>query len=211
MRKYSFLDNTLINLNDALQNMFVTPVANRDNPADNIAETDLTETQRKHIIGLMRINHAGEIAAQGLYHGQAMTAQLHEVRDKMQYAAQEEKDHLAWCYDRLQELDGQPSLLNPFWYLGSVSLGAIAGLVGDQWSLGFIAETEKQVVAHLQEHLDNIPEHDQKTKAILEQMQIDELHHREDALHAGGVSLPEPIQQGMQTVSKVMTSIAYHV
>ncbi len=164
-----------------------------------------------HVSGLMRINHTGEVCAQALYQGQAMTARLTHVRENMERAALEENDHLDWCNNRLQELGGHTSYLNPLWYLGSFTLGATAGLVGDKWSLGFVAETEKQVVKHLENHLQKIPENDQRSRAILEQMKIDEERHGTMALNAGGMELPEPVKKLMGLTSKVMTTLAYKI
>ncbi len=159
----------------------------------------------------MRINHSGEVAAQGLYQGQALTARLPQVRDKMQRAAQEENDHLAWCEHRLKQMGTHTSYLNPLWYLGSVAIGAAAGIAGDKWSLGFVAETEHQVVRHLDEHLSRLPSQDGKSRAILEQMRVDEGQHATHALDGGGVPLPEPIRKVMSLTSKVMTRTAYWI
>ena len=159
----------------------------------------------------MRINHAGEVAAQGLYEGQSLTARLPEVREKMERAAMEENDHLAWCESRINELGSHKSLLNPLWYGGSLAIGAIAGLAGDKWSLGFVTETERQVVHHLDSHLAQLNENDQKSRAILEQMKEDEGQHATTALHAGGAELPQPIKKLMSLTSKVMTKAAYRI
>jgi len=157
----------------------------------------------------MRINHAGEVAAQGLYQGQALTAKLDNVRQQMQLAAQEEVDHLAWCKSRINELGTHTSYLDPVWYLGSVAIGAAAGIAGDKWSLGFVNETEKQVVQHLEGHIKQIPEHDTKSHAILEKMKTDEQHHATTALRAGATELPGPIKMVMKLVSKIMTKSSY--
>jgi ubiquinone biosynthesis monooxygenase Coq7 len=159
----------------------------------------------------MRVNHAGEVAAQGLYQGQAATAELAEVRAAMEQAADEENDHLAWCEERLTELGSRPSLLGPLWYAGAFAIGAGAGLVGDRWSLGFVAETERQVVRHIEEHLGMLPADDERSRAILEQMKADELAHGSAALAAGGVELPAPVRGVMGAVSKFMTRGAYWV
>jgi ubiquinone biosynthesis monooxygenase Coq7 len=159
----------------------------------------------------MRVNHAGEIAAQGLYQGQAATAELPEVRAAMEQAAEEENDHLAWCEARLAELGSRPSVLGPLWYAGAFAIGAGAGLVGDRWSLGFVAETERQVVRHLEEHLGMLPADDARSRAILEQMKEDELAHGSAALEAGGAELPRPVKALMGLVSKLMTRGAYWV
>jgi ubiquinone biosynthesis monooxygenase Coq7 len=185
--------------------------AQRDNPALHVAETELSENDIQTAGRLMRVNHAGEIAAQGLYHGQALTAQKQETLDRMQISAAEEEDHLAWCEQRLHELNTSRSLISPFWYWGSYAMGATAGVFGDKWSLGFVAETEKQVEQHLENHLNRLPENDIKSRAIIEVMKDDERHHGEEAKKLGGVDLPTPIQQGMKLVSKVMTVGAYWV
>ena len=183
----------------------------REYPAKSIKEDNLTEIERNISASLMRINHAGEVSAQGLYRGQALTARLEGTRDKMDEAAQEELDHLAWCNKRLEELNEKPSIFNPVWYGLSFTMGAIAGLAGDKWSLGFVHETEEQVVRHLETHLDKIPESDKKTAAILEQMAIDEAHHSEEALESGAAELPENIKKLMGGIAKVMTKSSYYV
>jgi len=209
-RTYSPLDRILIGLDQVLKGTGKTKaVAGRDNPAGDIAETDLDETQRLHVAGLMRINHAGEVCAQALYAGQAAGARTVEVRDKMQQAADEEQDHLAWCAERLDELDSHPSRLDWLWYSGSYALGLAAGLAGDKWSLGFLKETENQVEAHLQEHISRLPESDQRSQAILEQMKIDEAAHAAMAEAAGANPLPEPIRKLMKLTADTMKAIAY--
>ena len=165
----------------------------------------------QHVAGLMRVNHSGEVCAQALYHGQALTAKLPHVRQEMQQAAIEEQDHLAWCEDRLKELDSHTSVLNPIWYGLSYGMGAIAGIAGDKYSLGFVAETERQVSQHLQQHLQQLPEHDERSRKILEQMNEDELHHRDTALQAGGVDLPVPVKITMTAISKLMTKTSYYL
>jgi ubiquinone biosynthesis monooxygenase Coq7 len=185
--------------------------SDRTNPAAAIPEAELSEEERDLSGRLMRINHAGEVAAQGLYQGQALTARLEEVRDKMEQAAEEENDHLAWCQQRIQELGSHSSYLDPLWFAGSVAIGAAAGLAGDKWSLGFVAETEHQVVHHLEGHLARLPENDHKSRAILAQMVVDEEQHATTALRAGGTALPTPIQRLMRLTSKVMTGLAYRL
>lgn len=167
--------------------------------------------QARHIAGLMRINHTGEVCAQALYQGQATTARLPRVRMAMEQAAREEEDHLAWCEDRLKELDSAPSKLNPLFYAMSFSLGAVAGLVGDKWSLGFVSETERQVVRHLEDHLSQLPADDQRSQAILKQMRDDELQHAVNAEQSGAANLPLPIRRAMTLMSKVMTWSTYRV
>ena len=171
----------------------------------------LSGNQTKHIAGLMRINHTGEVCAQALYQGQATTAKLPRVRLAMEQAAREEEDHLAWCEDRLHELHSAPSKLNPVFYAMSFSLGAVAGLAGDRWSLGFVSETERQVVRHLEEHLSQLPASDQRSQAILKQMRDDELKHAVSAEQSGGAPLPTPIRHVMALMSKVMTWTTYRV
>ncbi|OOZ39148.1 demethoxyubiquinone hydroxylase family protein [Solemya pervernicosa gill symbiont] len=211
-RDYPPLDQLVMNLDMALQTVFGQPkITERPNPADDLDDTELSEAEQRHVAGLMRINHAGEVCAQALYQGQALTAKLPEVRDSMARAAQEENDHLDWCEGRVKDMGSRKSLLNPLWYAGSFAIGATAGLAGDKWSLGFVAETEKQVVKHLDEHLESIPEHDEKSRAILEQMKVDEQHHATLALQAGGADLPWPIKKLMGLTSKLMTKSVYHI
>ncbi len=208
MRQPQVFDPFLQVLDQALQVLLAPSVAERPNPAAELPEAELSAQEKQQVAALMRINHAGEIAAQGLYHGQALTAKLAQVREKMQQASREENDHLAWCAERLAEVNSQPSLLQPLWYWGAFVMGASAGAAGDRWSLGFVAETERQVVAHLQGHLERLPAQDAKSRAILATMQDDEARHRDDARTAGGEALPLPIQAAMRGVSKIMTSVA---
>ena len=211
-RNYSPLDHLLINLDSAIHTVFGLPATTgRPNPAADCPESTLTEQEQRISAGLMRVNHAGEVAAQALYQGQALSARLPEVRDNMERAALEENDHLAWCEQRLQELDSHTSVLNPCWYIGSFAIGSLAGLAGDKWSLGFVLETERQVIKHLEEHLVNMPKADNKSRAILEQMKTDELHHATIALKSGAAELPEPIKQIMSITSKLMTKTAYYL
>lgn len=210
-RSYSPLDQVLGLIDSGLRTVFVIPETSRPNPAQDIQETELSDKERDLAGRLMRINHAGEIAAQGLYQGQALTAKLPEVRDKMEQAAVEENDHLNWCANRVTELGTHTSLLAPFWYLGSMTIGALAGAAGDKWSLGFVAETEKQVVKHLDNHFSRLSEKDQKTRAIIEQMKVDEGKHATVALQAGGATLPPPVRLLMQLTSKLMTKTAYWI
>ena len=185
--------------------------AARHSPAVGVAENELSESDRRHAAGLMRINHTGEVCAQALYAGQAATAKLPQVRESMEHAAAEEIDHLAWCDQRLSELDSQPSLLNPLWYGLSFGLGAVAGLAGDRWSLGFVAETENQVCEHLEEHQQKLPAQDEKSKAILGQMIEDERQHGESAKAAGGAELPAPVRQAMTFMSQIMKASTYRI
>ncbi len=183
----------------------------RPYPADKIEQDSLNEFEKNHSAGLMRVNHSGEVCAQALYRGQALTTKLGDTRTKMEQAASEELDHLSWCNKRLEELNNKPSLLNPIWYGMSFSIGALAGLIGDNWSLGFVHETEEQVVKHLDGHLDKLSKKDLKTKAVIEQMRIDEEQHSHDALEAGAEILPDEIKNLMSKVAKVMTSSSYHI
>jgi len=209
-RDYQPLDRMLIGLDQALRTLFGPPqVTERPDPASRLAEAELDERQRRHLARLMRINHTGEVCAQGLYQGQALTARLGETRQRLARSAQEENDHLAWCERRIRELGDRGSLLNPLWYAGSFAIGAAAGLAGDKWSLGFVVETERQVEDHLAEHLAEVPPQDLKTRAILEQMKADEIHHADLALAAGGVELPGPVRFAMKLASKVMTRTVY--
>jgi ubiquinone biosynthesis monooxygenase Coq7 len=213
MSELSVLDKLLCGIDTALRTLIVPDCrqSNRASPAIELKEPPLTPTDKAHVAGLMRVNHAGEVCAQALYQGQALTAQLRTVREQMTQAAAEEVDHLAWCEQRLRELNSQPSLLNPLWYTGSFLIGALAGLAGDRWSLGFVAETERQVSNHLEKHLQHLPEQDHKSNAILKMMQTDEAHHAEVAIQAGAAELPPFIKQCMQTVSKIMTESSYHL
>lgn len=186
-------------------------VTERQNPAINIKDSKLTTQEEKHAAGLMRINHCGEVCAQALYQGQALTAKLPDVREKMEQAAAEENDHLQWCSDRLDQLDSHKSLFNPLWYASSFTIGAVAGILGDKWSLGFVAETEKQVVKHLESHLEELPENDLQSKCIIEQMRDDELHHATVAIEAGGADLPAPVKTLMNGMAKVMTKSVYWI
>lgn len=215
-RQYSPLDQLLMGVDVGLRTLFGQPkITERANPAHsappNENETELSDADRQLAGRLMRINHAGEVAAQGLYQGQALTARLPQVRQQMERAALEENDHLDWCENRAKQLDTHVSVLNPIWYAGSGTIGALAGLAGDKWSLGFVAETEKQVVKHLEEHLEQLPEHDAKSRAILEQMRQDESQHATVALEAGGTELPYPVKKLMTLTSKIMTRTAYWV
>ena len=211
-KNHSFLDHCLLQFDQALRTCVPgSSLATRPSPADPVAEEELSAAEKKHIIGLMRINHTGEVCAQALYAGQAASARLDEVKASMDHAAQEEADHLAWCDERLKELDSHPSLLNPFWYGLSFGMGAIAGLAGDKWSLGFVAETEDQVCKHLEDHLTKLPEQDGKSKAILEQMIKDERQHGETAKEAGGADLPLPVKQAMASMAQVMKKTTYHI
>ena len=208
----STIDQLLIQFDLALRTCVPgTTEANRESPAANADEIELSNLEKQHAAGLMRINHTGEVCAQALYQGQATTALLGEVRKSMEQAAEEEVDHLAWCEQRLTELDSRPSVLNFLWYTLSFGLGAAAGLAGDRWSLGFVAETEHQVCEHLEDHLSKLPKQDNKSRAILEQMIADEKHHEETARQAGGLEPPLAIRQAMNAMSQLMKKTTYHI
>jgi ubiquinone biosynthesis monooxygenase Coq7 len=208
----NLIDTLIMQADQALRTLVPGSVsAARANPAKATPAAELDAAARSHAAGLMRINHTGEVCAQALYQGQALTAKLPQVRASMEHAAAEEVDHLGWCEDRLRELDSRPSLLNPLWYGMSFGLGALAGLAGDKWSLGFVAETEQQVCEHLKEHLNALPEQDQKSKRILEQMLVDEGRHADTALEAGAAELPAPVKQAMAVMAKVMKTAVYRV
>lgn len=212
MRDYTPIDRLLMNVDTALRTVAGKPlVTQRANPAEAMEECDLQDQERKHVAGLMRVNHAGEVSAQALYQGQALTARNNEVREKLEQAALEENDHLAWTESRLHELGDRTSYLNPIWYTGSLAIGAFAGALGDKWNLGFLAETEHQVVHHLDSHLKELPRQDQRSRAILEQMRIDEARHATTALNHGGAELPTPVKGLMSLMSKVMTKTTYRI
>lgn len=211
-RHYSLFDKIIIESDKVLRTLSKSAsTANQVSPAQDIAEPTLDETEAKHAAGLMRINHTGEVCAQALYQGQALTAKLPDVREEMEQAAQEEIDHLSWCDERLQQLNSQPSLLNPAFYGLSLGIGATAGLISDKVSLGFVAATEELVCGHLEKHLEELPEGDTKSRAIVEQMLEDEARHQQTALDAGGSQFPAPIKMGMKLMSKVMTKTTYRI
>jgi len=187
-------------------------VPSRPSPANEaLHDAPMSEEERQHAAGLMRINHTGEVCAQALYQGQALTAKLPDVRERMMQAAEEEVDHLAWCDMRLVELEARPSRLNPLFYAASFGLGATAGAVGDRVSLGFVAATEEQVGHHLEEHLVQLPASDQRSRAVLRQMAVEEAQHAQLALEAGGTRFPAPLKLGMKLMSKVMTKSVYRL
>ena len=183
----------------------------RKSPAAAVAEASLEDAPKAHAAALMRVNHVGEICAQALYQGQALSARRPESRQALEQAAREEEDHLAWSAERIRELGGRPSLLNPLWYAGSFAIGAAAGLLGDRWNFAFLAETERQVEEHLTGHLEALPPEDQRTRAVVEAMRADEARHRASALELGAAELPEPVRLAMRLASRVMTAVAYRV
>jgi ubiquinone biosynthesis monooxygenase Coq7 len=211
-RSYTAIDRFIIGIDNALRMATGQAAgATRDNPAGSIPEFVMEEDQRRHAAGLMRINHAGEICAQALYAGQAVTARSPDVQADMQQAANEEIDHLSWCKERLDELDSKPSLLDPLWYAGSFTIGAAVGLAGDGWSLGFLKETENQVEAHLEGHIEKLPPEDARSRAILDQMKIDEARHAKMAEDSGAIDLPQPIRSLMKLTAQVMKTVAYRL
>ena len=205
------IDRLLGDAQRALETVLGAPPAQRANPSASEAEIVLEEDERRHAAGLMRINHVGEVCAQALYCGQAAVARDETTRAHLLEAAQEETDHLAWCNQRLQELDSRPSLLNPLWYAGSYAIGALAGLRGDGWNLGFVVETERQVEAHIDEHLQSLPPADGRSRAILQVMKADEARHAANAENAGARILPQPVPLLMATASKLMKTVAYRL
>lgn len=209
-----WVDKLLSNFDAALRTLLPPQKrhAERPMPGAQVENSQpLTAAEQRHIAGLMRVNHAGEVCAQALYQGQALSAKLGPIKAQMQRAAQEEIEHLAWCEQRLRELNSQPSLLNPLWYAGSLLMGLCAGLAGEGVSLGFVVETEKQVSNHLQSHLQQLPQQDQKTKLLLEAMQEDEMQHANEAMAAGAITLPLPVQMAMHYVAKIMTKTSYYL
>ncbi len=211
-RNLTPIDRFLAGANNALRTI-AGPAGRpaRESPATDVEETNLSKSQKAHSAGLMRVNHAGEVAAQALYQGHAMVARDPNIEEQMHRAAEEEFDHLAWCEQRLNELNEGPSILSPVWYAGAFAIGAASGVLGDKWSLGFIAETEKQVCAHLDSHLDNLPDDDARSRAIVKQMRDEEEEHGENAKDAGAAELPVPIRELMKLTAKVMTRTAYRV
>ena len=211
-RQYTAFDQLINGLDQALHTIFgPAPAPSRPNPAATLPEAEFSAAERELAGRLMRVNHAGEISAQALYQGQALTAKLPNVRDKMEQAAVEENDHLAWTEERIHELGTHTSHLAPFWYAGSFAIGALAGIAGDKWSLGFVVETERQVIRHLDSHLARLPEQDAKSRAVLEQMRTDEAHHATTAVAAGAAELPAPVKSLMALTSKLMTRTAYWI
>ncbi len=211
-RSYTAIDRLIIAVDGALRMATgQAETANRENPAMSIPEVMMDEKNRQHAAGLMRINHAGEVCAQALYAGQAATARNPDVQAAMQQAANEEIDHLSWCKDRLDELESKPSRLDPLWYAGSFAIGAAAGLAGDGWSLGFLKETERQVEAHLEGHIEKLPAEDARSRAILDQMKIDEAKHAQMAEDSGAFDLPRPVRRLMKLTASAMKAVAYRV
>lgn len=204
-------DTLITNVDKALRTIFASAATRRPYPDTGLDEPEMTEAERRHAAGLMRINHSGEVCAQALYQGQSMTARNPEAAKALIEASEEETEHLAWCEKRLNELGSHKSYLNPLWYVGSFGLGVLAGALGDKWNLGFLAETENQVEGHLNTHLDWLPEKDVKSRAIVEQMKIDEAKHANTALSHGGAELPMPVKMAMKFTSKILTKAAYRL
>ncbi len=211
-RQLSAIDRVICHIDQAMHTLLPGAArAERASPAQAIADTELSDRERKHVAGLMRINHTGEVCAQALYQGQALTAKMPAVQDAMAQAAREEEDHLAWCEQRLRELDSHTSVFNPLFYAGSLAIGAVAGAISDRISLGFVAATEEQVCKHLDHHLQELPAQEQKSRAVLQQMLIDEKQHGTQALEAGGLDFPRWVKRAMTGVSRVMTKSTYYV
>ncbi len=205
------LDELIVAFDKGLRTVFAPAQSLRAIPGADLPEAGLTEPERAHAAALMRVNHCGEICAQALYQGQALTARNPDAREALERAAREETEHLAWTESRIEALGGRKSLLNPLWYAGSFAIGAAAGLAGDRWSLGFLAETERQVVAHLDRHLGRLPENDRKSRAIVAQMKEDEARHATSAIRHGAAELSGPAKAAMRASSKVMTETAYWI
>jgi ubiquinone biosynthesis monooxygenase Coq7 len=204
-------DALILQFDRALRTVFAPAVSRRPHPDDGLPEGELDEAEKRQAAGLMRVNHSGEVCAQALYQGQALTARNPEAARALRQASDEETEHLAWCERRLMELGSHKSYLNPLWYTGSFALGLLAGALGDRWNLGFLAETERQVEGHLDGHLQRLPERDAKSRAIVERMKADEIRHAETAIALGGAELPLPVKLAMKLGSKVMTQTAYWV
>ena len=205
------MDRLIHEFDRALRAIAGVANASRPSPAERKPESELQDAERRHAAALMRVNHVGEICAQALYQGQALTARDAHAKAALEQAAREEEDHLAWSAQRIRELGGRPSLLNPLWYAGSLAIGAVAGALGDRWNLAFLAETEHQVEEHLTGHLQALPANDERTRAVVEAMRSDEAKHRATALRLGAAELPQPAKAAMRLASKVMTTVAYRV
>lgn len=205
------LDQLITEFDKGLRTVFAEAHTVRPHPDRDVPDTPLEAQEKRHAAALMRINHSGEVCAQALYNGQALTARNPETEAALRQASQEETEHLAWCEKRIAELGGHKSLLNPIWYGGSFALGVLAGALGDKWNLGFLAETENQVGKHIENHLTRLPGNDTKSRAVLEQMKIDEARHATTALDHGGAQLPAPVRFAMKMTSKVMTHTTYRI
>ena len=206
-----FSERAIVEFDKVLRTLAAPAQSVRPTPGGQLPDVELSEAQRQNVAALMRVNHVGEICAQALYQGQALTSRSAGLRQSLEHAAQEETEHLAWTAQRISELGGRPSLLNPLWYFGALGMGVAAGLAGDKWNLGFLAETERQVEAHLTSHLDRVPEEDLRSRAILDQMKTDEMAHAATAVSLGAAELPAPVKSAMRFASKVMTTLAYRI
>ena len=205
------LDRLIVEFDKGLRTLFAPAQTQRPVPGGNLPQAELNALEKRLAAALMRVNHSGEVCAQALYQGQALTARNAAAKAALEQAAQEETEHLNWCETRIHELGSHRSYLNPFWYTGSLAIGALSGVLGDKWNLGFLAETEHQVEQHLARHLDRLPEQDSKSRAVIEQMKQDESKHAATALRQGGVALPPPIKLAMKLSSKVMTRLAFWI
>ena len=209
--KHSLADFVIAELDRALRTVAGAPSAMRPSPASSAPEGQLSERERAHSAALMRVNHVGEVCAQALYQGQMLTARSQANRDALRQAAVEEQDHLAWSAERIRDLGGRPSLLNPLWYAGSLAIGAASGALGDRWNLAFLAETEQQVEAHLASHLEQLSPSDGRTRALVDAMRIEEGKHRDTAEALGAAKMPEAAMRAMRVVARIMTAVAYRV
>lgn len=207
----AFVDELIGGFDRALRAIAGVHQPARPSPADDIPENELPDEARARSAALMRVNHVGEICAQALYEGQALAARQPATRESLAEAAREERDHLAWCAERIEELGGRTSLLNPVWYAGSLAFGVAASALGDRWNLAFLAETERQVEAHLMGHLTRLPSEDRRTRAVVAQMRIDEARHRHTAIAMGAAELPPPVKVAMQCAARVMTTVSYRI
>ena len=205
------IDKLIIEFDKALRTLAVTPVSARPLPGGALAEAELSQAEKRHAAGLMRVNHCGEVCAQALYQGQALSCDDAAVTRALAQAAREETEHLAWTQQRVSELGGRLSLLNPLWYAGALALGYAAGRFGTRWNLGFLAETERQVETHLEGHLERLAPQDAKTRAIVTQMKQDESAHARTAYQLGAAELPDPVKRAMRASARVMTQVSYWV
>lgn len=205
------VEQLILEFDRALRTVFSTARSQRPTPGAALPEAEMSEQERTHACGLMRVNHVGEVCAQALYQGQALTSRDPALREALRGAANEETEHLAWTERRITELGGRKSLLNPLWYVGALSMGLIAGKLGDKWNLGFLAETERQVEAHLDRHLQELPEQDVRSREIVDQMRVDEIRHADTAVRLGAADLPVPLKAAMKFAARVMTETAYRI
>jgi ubiquinone biosynthesis monooxygenase Coq7 len=205
------IDTLIVEFDKALRTVFAPAPTARPVPGTDQPENGMSESERRHAAGLMRVNHCGEVCAQALYQGQALMSQDDSIRSALEHAAWEETEHLNWTERRIEELGSRKSLLNPLWYAGSLAMGLVAGRLGDRWNLGFLAETERQVESHLADHLDRLPAQDYRSRAIVDQMKADEIRHADTAERLGAAKLPVPVKVAMKLMSKAMTRTAYWV